>query len=717
MGLFQYRTIFPLRFICRYTSTTRLQVFQNAMQITDPQRIRNVGIIAHIDAGKTTTVERMLYYAGFIRSMGNVDDGNTTMDYMEQERERGITITSAAITIPWNKHRLNLIDTPGHVDFTIEVERSLRVLDGAVTILDASAGVETQSLTVWRQANRYHIPRIIYINKMDKPTANLSMCLESIRQKFAIEPLLLHTPLGYGKQFTGFLDLLNETVISSDKTSNSSLSDLLAKDRAKLIEKLADIDDKIAELLLFNDKPISSNQLTEAICRLMVNDQRYVPVLVGSSLKNLGVQTLLDAIVNYLPTARVIPGTSATNVGTLMYIFKTIHDRQKQPLSFARIYAGSVKRRMGLTNARTNDKEQINKVFLPFADNMEDVDEIRAGSIAVLSGFKEASSGDILVANKKPNLTSHLHDLKQQYTFLPDPGLEAPTPVFFCTIETYSESGQKQLDIALKNIKREDPSLRVRVDEQTGQTILLGMGELHIDIIRDRLKREYGLETYLGPLNVNYRETPRKSNQQTIVWNSTINERHATISITMSIDPIVVEDKTIVSFSEVKLVRTEEQTFEHLRKDHLDAINHGVRLALSTGCVKGAEVINVQVKLHDIQLTGSISPALYSAAASDCIRVCLRHAECILLQPMMRVELVCAADRTQPVLEDLARRHSQIIDVQQGTGNGLQESMSTIISRTPLAELIGYSSTLRTLTSGQADFTLAIDGYEPVSNH
>ncbi|CAF1533801.1 unnamed protein product [Rotaria sp. Silwood1] len=716
MKLLQCMSFFPLRTFYRYTNNTRLQVFQNATQIVDPERIRNVGIIAHIDAGKTTTVERMLYHAGLIRFMGNVDEGNTTMDYMEQERERGITITSAAITIPWNKHRINLIDTPGHVDFTIEVERSLRVLDGAVAILDASAGVETQSLTVWRQANRYHVPRFIYINKMDKPTADLSMCLDSIRQKFAAEPLLLQLPLGHGKQFTGIIDLLNEIKISSNDQTKFS-SELLTKERLKLIEKLADIDDKIAELLLFTDKPISNIQLKEAICRLMIRDQRYVPVLIGSSLKNIGVQTLLDGIINFLPSARIIPG-SISNMGTLMYIFKTIHDRQKQPLSFARIYSGSVKRRMSLINARTNEKEQIHKVFLPFADNMEDIDEIRAGSIAVLSGFKEASSGDILVSNKKPDLDTFLNDLKQQYTFLPDPGLEAPTPVFFCTIETYSESTQKQLDFALKNIKREDPSLRVRIDEQTGQTILLGMGELHIDIIRDRLKREYGLETYLGPLNVNYRETPRKTIQQTIVWNSTINERHATISITLSIEPIILEDKRIISFSQIQIIRTDEQNFEHLRQEHIEAINHGVRLALSTGLIKGAEVVNIQVKLHDIQLTGSISPALYSAAASDCVRACLRQADCVLLQPMMRVEVICVADRTQVVLDDLARRHSQIIDVQQGiSSGGLQESMSTVITRTPLAELIGYSSTLRTLTSGQADFTLAIDGYEPVRIH
>ncbi|CAF0724929.1 unnamed protein product [Adineta steineri] len=714
MRLFQCRTNFPLRLFYRYASNTRLQVFQNAVQIVDPQRIRNVGIIAHIDAGKTTTVERMLYHAGFIRSMGNVDDGNTTMDYMEQERERGITITSAAITIPWNKHRINLIDTPGHVDFTIEVERSLRVLDGAVTILDASAGVETQSLTVWRQANRYHVPRLIYINKMDKPTANLSMCLDSIREKFGVEPILLHTPLGQGKQFTGMIDLFNEIIIPANNSSKPP-SELLTNDRTKLIEKLADIDDAIAELLLFADKPISTNQLIQAICRLMVNDQRYVPVLVGSSLKNIGVPTLLDAIVNYLPSARIIP-TSSSNTDTLMYIFKTIHDRQKQPLSFARVYSGSVKKRMVLTNARTNEREQINKVFLPFADNMEDIDEIRAGSIAVLSGFKEASSGDILVSNRKSTIATHLNDLKQQYPFLPDPGLEAPPPVFFCTIETYSESTQKQLDFALKNIKREDPSLRVRIDDQTGQTILLGMGELHIDIIRDRLKREYDLETYLGPLNVNYRETLRKSTQQTIVWNSSINEKHATISITLSIEPIISQDKKIISFSQIQIVRSDEQNFENLKKEHVEAINHGIRLALSTGLIKGTEVVNIHVKLHDLQLTGFISPALYSAAASDCVRACLRHADCTLLQPMMRVDLVCVADRTQVVLEDLARRHSQIIDVQQGTSGSVQNSMSTIITRTPLAELIGYSSTLRTLTSGQADFTLAIDGYEPVLN-
>ncbi len=414
---------------------------------------------------------------------------------------------------------------------------------------------------------------------MDKSTADLSMCLNSIRQKFGVEPLLLHTPLGHGKQFIGMIDLLNETIISS-QTSSSSSTELLIRERLKLIEKLADIDDTIAELLL-NDKPITNHQLIQAICRLMVNDQCFVPVLIGSSLKNVGVQTLLDAIVHFLPSARIIPNSSASNIGTLMYIFKTIHDRQKQPLSFARIYSGSVKRRMAFTNARTNEKEQINKVFLPFADNMEDIDEIRAGSIAVLSGLKDVSSGDILVSNRKSTLDIHLNELKQQYPFLPDPGLEVPTPVFFCTIETYSESTQKQLDVALKNIKREDPSLRIRIDDQTGQTILLGMGELHIDIIRDRLKREYGLETYLGPLNVNYRETPRKSNQQTIVWNSTINDRHATISITLSIDPIITNDKKIRAFSQIQIIRTDEQNFEHLRKEHVgmnDRFNHFILL-------------------------------------------------------------------------------------------------------------------------------------------
>ncbi len=281
------------------------------------------------------------------------------------------------------------------MDFTIEVERSLRVLDGAVTILDASAGVETQSLTVWRQANRYHVPRLIYINKMDKPTANLPMCLDSIRQKFGVEPVLLHTPLGHGKQFNGMIDLLNETIIPSQTSSSSSSTELLTRERSKLIEELADIDDIIADLLL-NDKPITIHDLTQAICRLMVNDQYFVPVLVGSSLKNIGVPALLDAIVHFLPSARIIPSSSASNIGTLMYIFKTIHDRQKQPLSFARIYSGSVKRRMAFTNARSNEKEQINKVFLPFADNMEDIDEIRAGSIAVLSGFKDVSTNRTL---------------------------------------------------------------------------------------------------------------------------------------------------------------------------------------------------------------------------------------------------------------------------------------------------------------------------------
>ena len=383
----------------------------------------------------------MLYHAGFIRSMGNVDDGNTTMDYMEQERERGITITSAAITIPWKKHRINLIDTPGmfrlprvsrapdqkkkhdiwslsrtcrfhHWSRTIITcprwcSDHSRCISRSVSISDQSdqwkidSGVETQSLTVWRQANRYQVPRFIYINKMDKPMANLSMCLDSIRQKFAVEPILLQKPVGHGKQFIGMIDLLSETIISSDNTLKSS-SDVLTSERLKLIEQLADIDDTIAELLL-SDKAISNTHLIQSICRLMTTDkqQRYVPVLLGSSLKNIGVPTLLDGIVNFLPSAQTIPSPS---VGTLMYIFKTIHDRQKQPLSFARVYAGSVKRRMALVNARTNDREQINKVFLPFADNMEDVEEIRAGSIAVLSGLKEVS--DSLIERSIDSLPS-----------------------------------------------------------------------------------------------------------------------------------------------------------------------------------------------------------------------------------------------------------------------------------------------------------------------
>ncbi|CAF0742938.1 unnamed protein product [Didymodactylos carnosus] len=645
-----------LQHIC-YRCMSRLKVFEHAKQINDPHKIRNVGIIAHIDAGKTTTVERMLYYTGVIRQMGNVDDGNTTMDYMEQERERGITITSAAITFPWNKHRINLIDTPGHVDFTIEVERSLRVLDGAVTILDSSAGVETQSLTVWRQANNYQLPRIIYLNKLDKPTSNLKLCLESIEQKFNVKPLLLHVPIGHGKQFRGIVDLIHEqfydssSVFKTPATENSKSLDknseeyiTILNERMKLIEQIADNDDSIAELLLTN-KNITSDQLKQAIKRLTLSSAKVVPVLCGSSLKNIGIKPVLDSIIDYLPSAFERSSRLLQLNGTIGYIFKTIHDKQKQPLSFARIYAGQLKKRMTLINLRNNEKESIQKVYLPFADDMQDLDEIQAGSIAVISGLKATVSGDILVSSKA--LSTQLIDLKQNSVnaaFIPDPGLEAPTPVFFCTIETFSDSSQRILDEALIHIQREDPSLRVRLDEQTGQTLLLGMGELHIDIIRDRLKREYKLETYLGPLNVNYRETPTIQCKRTTEWNSSLNERKASISITMSISPVVKTDRNVITFKHIQIVRTEEQQFENLKKEYIEAIEHGTKMALTTGCLIGADVVDTHVKLHDLQITGNVSPALYSAAASDCIRACLKEAECILLQPVMRLEVRIIVD-------------------------------------------------------------------------
>lgn len=499
----------------------------------DISKIRNIGIMAHIDAGKTTTTERMLFYSGYIRALGDVDDGDTVTDFMAQERERGITIQSAAVTFDWNNHRINLIDTPGHVDFTLEVERALRVLDGAVAVFDASAGVEAQTLTVWRQAQKHKVPCIGFLNKMDKPTANLELCIESIREKMHTLPILLQIPIGCGRSFSGVVDLLTNQKLLWRSRSNEDDGrrfDVLPLDqsepellqaareaRAALIEQVADLDDEFAELLLTdfseNFDAIPSIKLQEALRRVTLA-RKAVPVFCGSSLKNKGVQPLLDGITVYLPdpSERHHEVIQWYKEDLCALAFKVVHDKQRGPVVYLRVYSGTLKSQTAVHNLNRNTTERMSRLLVPFADQFVEIPSITAGNIALTVGLKQTITGDTIVASKASAAAALRQAQNQTKTDKRDinvflSGVEVPEPVFFCTIEPPSMAKQADLEHALDCLQREDPSLKVRTDPDSGQTVLCGMGELHIDIIHDRIRREYGIETHLGPLQVAYRET------------------------------------------------------------------------------------------------------------------------------------------------------------------------------------------------------------------
>ncbi|XP_059132249.1 ribosome-releasing factor 2, mitochondrial isoform X2 [Peromyscus eremicus] len=530
-------------------------------------KIRNIGIMAHIDAGKTTTTERILYYSGYTRALGDVDDGDTVTDFMAQERERGITIQSAAVTFDWKGYRVNLIDTPGHVDFTLEVERCLRVLDGAVAVFDASAGVEAQTLTVWKQADKHKIPRICFLNKMDKTGASFNYAVESIREKLKAKPLILQLPIGEAKTFKGVVDVVNKEKLlwnsNSDDGKDFERKPLLeASDpellketieaRNALIEQVADLDDEFADLVLGefseNFDLVPAEKLQTAIHRVTLA-QAAVPVLCGSALKNKGVQPLLDAVTMYLPSPEEREyGFLQWYKGDLCALaFKVLHDRQRGPLVFLRIYSGTLTPQLAIHNINRNCTERMSRLLLPFADQHVEIPSLTAGNIALTVGLKQTATGDTIVSSKSSALAAarragrgeeKKHGRNSEAESLLLAGVEIPEPVFFCTIEPPSVAKQPDLEHALERLQREDPSLKVRLDPDSGQTVLCGMGELHIEIIHDRIKREYGLETYLGPLQVAYRETILNAVRATDTLDRTLGDKRHFVSAELEARPV-----------------------------------------------------------------------------------------------------------------------------------------------------------------------------------
>uniref|UniRef100_A0AAR2LI35 Elongation factor G2 n=1 Tax=Pygocentrus nattereri TaxID=42514 RepID=A0AAR2LI35_PYGNA len=654
-------------------------------------RIRNIGIMAHIDAGKTTTTERMLYYSGYTRALGDVDDGDTVTDYMAQERERGITIQSAAVTFDWKEYRINLIDTPGHVDFTLEVERALRVLDGAVAVFDASAGVEAQTLTVWRQADKHKIPCVCFLNKMDKPGASLSYSLESIKTKLKANPVLLQIPIGSGKGFIGLVDLITkQRMVWQGKswaddgrlfesrvlepTDDPELLEEVDQARGGLIEQVADLDDEFAELLLgkYSDNfdAVPAGKFQEAVRRVTLA-RKGVPVLCGSSLKNKGVQPLLDAITAYLPAP----------------------------------------------NERNHDLvERMSRLLLPFADQHVEIPSLSAGNIALTVGLKQTVTGDTIVSSKASAAAAARRAQKgaeekrgsalsnRESSSLVLAGVEVPDPVFFCSIEPPTMSKQADLEHALNCLQREDPSLKVRTDPDSGQTILCGMGELHIEILHDRIKREYNIETHLGPLQVAYRETILQSVTTTETLDRTLGEKRHIVNAELTVSPWS-ESATGTSY----YIAYEEEVEAQISAEVREAVDSGVQSGYLQGPLLGYPVQGVSTVIRSVHVEPGTSLAMVSACISRCMLKALQQASGQVLEPVMALEVTVGEEYLSSVLGDLAQRRGCVRDIQSRHDN------KVLLATVPLAEMMGYSTVLRTLSSGTATFSLELASYEPMN--
>ncbi|KAM3599879.1 uncharacterized protein V6R79_013261 [Siganus canaliculatus] len=700
----------------------------------DISRIRNIGIMAHIDAGKTTTTERMLFYSGYTRALGDVDDGDTVTDFMTQERERGITIQSAAVTFDWKSYRINLIDTPGHVDFTLEVERALRVLDGAVAVFDASAGVEAQTLTVWRQAEKHHVPCVCFLNKMDKPAANLSFSIDSIRQKLKANPVLLQIPIGSGKNFSGVVDLLTNQKLTwkpaslggdgrtferkpLDQLDEAELLQEVSEARTALIEQVADLDDEFAELLLTNFSDdfdaVPPNKLQEAVRRVTLA-RKGVPVLCGSSLKNKGVQPLLDAITDYLPapSERHHDLVRWYKDDLCALAFKVLHDKQRGPMVFLRIYSGTLKPQTAVHNINRNSTEKMSRLLVPFADQHVEIPSMTAGNIALTVGLKQTVTGDTIVSSKasaaaaarRAGKDSRAGKQRGEHDSVVLSGVEVPDPVFFCTIEPPTMAKQADLENALNCLQREDPSLKVRLDPDSGQTILCGMGELHIEIIHDRIRREYGIETHLGPLQVAYRETVLREASITDTLDRTVGERRHVVSAELTVSSADI----FASGGSCELAFAEELKGQ-LSAEMQEAVENGANSAYLQGPLLGYPLLGVSTLIQNITIEAGTSAAMVSACVSRCILKAMKLAGGQILEPLMSLEVTVGEEHLSSVLGDLAQRRGTVRDIQS------RQSDKVLLATVPLAEMMGYSTVLRTLTSGNATFSLELDTYEAMN--
>ncbi len=670
------------------------------------EKTRNIGIMAHIDAGKTTTTERILFYTGRVHRIGEVDDGAATMDWMAQEQERGITITSAATTCFWRDCRINIIDTPGHVDFTVEVERSLRVLDGAIAVFCAVGGVEPQSETVWRQADKYGVPRIAYINKMDRIGADFHRSLNSIRSKLGANPVAVQLPIGAEEHFRGIVDLINnQAFLYLDDLGKDykyidipdDMAELVAEYRDKLLEAVAETDEELLDKYLEGEE-ITPEEIKRGI-RKGTLSLSMIPVLCGSSYKNKGVQPLLDAVVDFLPSPSdiaavrgVIPGTDQEaerpvdeNAPFSALAFKIMIDPYVGKLTFFRVYSGTLKSGSYVYNSTKNKKERIGRLLRLHANHREDVDEVCAGDIAAAVGLKFTTTGDTLCDEQEPVILETM---------------VFPDPVIWVAIEPKTKADQDKMGVALARLAEEDPTFKIKYDEETGQTVISGMGELHLEIIVDRLLREFKVQANVGRTQVAYKETVRSSAKAEGKFVRQSGGRGQYGHVVLAIEP-----------------RERGQGFEFVNsivggvvpKEYIPAVEAGVLDALHSGVLYGYPVMDVRVELVD----GSYHPVdssevAFKIAASMAFKDAAVKADPVLLEPIMRVEVVVPEEYTGDVISDLNARRGQIADME------LQGKTRLVHARVPLAEMFGYATELRSRTQGRGTYTMQFSEYAEV---
>jgi len=668
-------------------------------------KTRNIGIMAHIDAGKTTATERILYYTGITHKLGEVHDGTAVMDWMEQEQERGITITSAATTCFWGEHRINIIDTPGHVDFTAEVERSLRVLDGAVALFGAVEGVEPQSETVWRQADKYRVPRIGFVNKMDRPGADFPHVLDMIRSRLNVTPVAIQLPLGTEDHFRGIIDLITQkAIVYREETLGAAYeveeipeeykSDV-AKYRDQMIETIADVDDSLLEKYV-GGGAISEVEIIAALRKGTIAI-RFVPVLCGAAFKNKGIQQLLDAIVAYLPSPLDIPPVngivkpgkrppvrhSSDDEPFSALVFKIMTDPFVGQLAFFRVYSGQLKSGSSVYNSTKESTERVGRLLKMHANKREEIKEVYSGDIAAAVGLKNVSTGDTICDKQNPIVLE---------------AIDFPAPVISVAIEPKTKADQEKLGMSLDKLIREDPTFRVHTDQDTGQTIISGMGELHLEILVDRMVREFGVAANIGKPQVAYRETIRQRAEAEGKFIRQTGGRGQYGHVKIVLEPL----ESGGGFEFVN-----EIVGGAIPREYIAPVEHGVKEALETGVLAGYEVVDVKVTLID----GSYhevdsSEIAFKIAGSMALKEAARHAKPVLLEPMMRVEVVVPEEFMGAVTGDLHSRRGRV----ESTEARLS---STIIQcKVPLSEMFGYSTDLRSMTQGRATYTMHFSHYE-----
>jgi len=676
-------------------------------RMTPLQDYRNIGIMAHIDAGKTTTTERVLYYTGKSHKIGEVHDGAATMDWMEQEQERGITITSAATTAYWNDKRINIIDTPGHVDFTIEVERSLRVLDGAVALLDANQGVEPQTETVWRQADKYGVPRMIFVNKMDKIGADFFLSVQMVKDRLGANPIVIQLPIGAENKFAGIIDLIRmKAVVWDDEALGAKfhdedipadLLDLAKEYHEKLVEQAVELDEGAMEAYLEGKHP--DIDTIKALVRKGTVHNVFVPILCGSAFKNKGVQPMLDAVVDFLPSPLDVPpmkgidfktGGEATRAPAdseplSMLAFKIMNDPFVGSLTFCRIYSGKLETGTTLINTVKDKKERIGRMLLMHANHREDIKEAFTGDIVALAGLKDVTTGDTLCDPAKPVILERM---------------EFPEPVIEVAVEPKTKGDQEKLGVALHRLAQEDPSFRVSVDHESGQTIIKGMGELHLDIIVDRMRREFNVEANVGAPQVAYRETVTKKTEVDYTHKKQTGGSGQFARVKLVIEPneagagYVFENKVVGG---------------NVPKEYVPGVQKGVKSVVDAGVLAGFPILDVKVSLidgayHDVDS----SVMAFEIAGRAAFREGALKAAPKLLEPIMKVEAVTPEDYVGGIIGDLTSRRGQVRG-QESRGNAV-----VINAMVPLANMFGYVNTLRSMSQGRAQFTMQFDHYAQV---